>query len=158
MNKGSLLSVVDLINAYVPKEYEIAFHASHIDIRSVWKSETRNFKLVHDKFNNHYALVNEKRMVDFNPELFTHCKELRHEIIISMLGDIGIDVLALKNVKLMSHEGDIIYVLSSRKSYGDVLVHDYTPNKELLFKNLPVTQYSTGMTYESRVNDLWIKL
>lgn len=153
MNEFSL-NMVDWINLYLPKEYELKL--SHSDITSEWKAENRNFKLVKNEYG-HCALVNEKRMVDFNPEFLIDSGDIRQWIIISMLCDIGINVSKLQNVKIASLGDQIIYVVNSRKSYGSVDIYEYTLNKELIINDSWVVKYCFGTTYKTSVGDLWIK-
>lgn len=153
MNEVSL-NMVDWINLYLPKEYELKL--SHSDITSEWKAENRNFKLVQNS-HGHCALINEKRMVDFNPEFLAGAKEVSKWIMVSMLCDIGINVSNLNRATIASLDGEFIYIVKSRKSYGGLIACDYTHNKELIIDDSWVLNYGLGTTYKNRVNDVWIK-
>lgn len=153
MNKGSL-EIVDLINLYLPKEYELEL--SFEDITKGWKAENPDFRMTRDVMGT-YIMVNKKRMVSFTPELIIGT-DLQHEIIISMLVDIGIDASAFKSVQIMSYNNKPIYIVKTQKSYGGLQSVEYTTKKDLVIERSPYLKYCTGMTYLNQVQTLWVKI
>lgn len=157
MNNGSL-SVVEFINLYLPKEYELIMSTSTVEHIEVWQSEFRNFKLTINKLTKNYILVNEKRMIEFNPEIIESCVEIRHELIISILGDIGINVSVLKNVKILNNDDGAIYVMNVRDSYGDVTSYEYTTKRDFIFEKNNLLPHTLGLTYKNRCSELHVNV
>jgi len=154
MNDGSV-EIFELINLYLPKEYELNLAYDNGIIKE-WHSENHEFKMTRDIYNN-YSLVNKKRIVSFTAELIigTDCQ---HEIIISMLTDICIDVLALNLVDIKLYNQHPIYILNKRKSYGGITALEYTHSKDMILNNHPNLMHCLGLAYENQVKKLCIRV